>query len=203
MGVSLSKGEGVSLSKANNNTALSSVTVGLGWDPASSGGGKKKGLLGGLFGGGGGGDEDIDLDASLGLFGANKEILDQVWYNHLTSNCGAITHQGDNTTGAGDGDDEQIVINLNQVPTDVQTIVVVITSYSGQKFNEVEKAFCRLVNDTGQEVVRYELSEQPACTAMVMMSLTRNGGDWEIKAIGAPTNGKIVGDVIADMKANI
>jgi tellurium resistance protein TerZ len=187
MGLSLAKGQALSLKKADGG-ALTRVTLGLGWDA------KKKGGLFGALGGGG----DIDLDASAILFDGGKRAVDTVYYGGLTSKDGSIRHSGDNLTGEGDGDDEQIVVDLNRVDSAVQSIVLVVTSYSGQKFSQIENAFCRVVDSStgANEVVRYDLKESPNNTAMVMAKIVRSAGGWEFQAIGEPTDGKTPSQVV-------
>lgn len=192
MGLSLAKGQSLSLKK-DDGGALTRVTLGLGWDPV-----KKKGLFGGFSGGG-----DIDLDASVIFFDANKNVLDTVYYGSLRSKDGSVQHSGDNLTGDGDGDDEQIVVDLSRVNASVQSLVFVITSYSGQKFSQLENVFCRLVDNSAgaKEFVRYNLADNSNTTGMVMATVSREGSGWAFKAVGAPCNGKTAGDVVNDAKA--
>lgn len=172
-GISLAKGTSLSLKKADG-TELVSVRLGLGWDAVP----KKK-----LFGFGGGGD--VDLDASALLFNGAGKCVDTVYYGHLTSKDRAVSHSGDNLTGDGDGDDEVINVNLTQVSSDVKTIVFVITSYSGQTFDEVKNVFARIVDaSTGQETVRYNLAESSHSTGLVIAKVTRNTTGWDFAAIG-------------------
>lgn len=188
MGLSLAKGQTLSLQKADGGS-LTRVTLGLGWDA------KKKGGLFGALGGGG----EIDLDASAILFDSGKRAVDTVYYGDLTSKDGSVRHSGDNLTGEGDGDDEQIVIDLSRVDSRVESIVLVITSYSGQKFSQIENAFCRVVDNSSgaTEVAKYLLKESPNNTAMVMAKISRSGSGWEFKAIGEPTDGKTPSQVVA------
>ena len=182
--VSLVKGQSVSLEKRNGET-LTKVIMGLGWDVKQ----KKKGMFGGLFGGG---KDEIDLDASCLLFNAGGDSLDAVWFRQLRSQDGSITHTGDNRTGAGDGDDEQIMVDLPSVPRDVQTLVFTVNSFQGDTFDRIENAFCRLVDAaTGQEIARYDLTGSGAHTAQVMAKLSRTGGTgWTMTAIGSITSGR-------------
>ena len=179
MGVSLSKGQTVSLRKESGGT-LTQVRMGLGWDAA-----KKKGLFGGMR------NQSIDLDASALLFDAQGNLVDQVWFQQLRSKDGSVQHTGDNRTGAGDGDDESIVVDLNRVPAHVTTIVFVVTSYEGHTFAQVEAAFCRLVDETTRaELTRYTLSGGTPSTGMVMAKLHRDANTWKMTAIGEPMNAK-------------
>ncbi|GGK19954.1 TerD family protein [Salinarimonas ramus] len=196
MAISLSKGQTISLAK--ESAGLSKVKMGLGWDPVK----KKGGFLSGLLGGGGGGD--IDLDASCLMFDAGKQHLDTVWFRQLKSNDGAIVHSGDNLTGAGDGDDETIAVELERLPAAVQTLVFTVNSFRGQTFNEVENAFCRLVDErAGKEIARFTLTEQGAHTGVVMAVVSRASGEWTMKAIGAPANGRTAQDLAGAAAAHI
>jgi tellurium resistance protein TerZ len=181
MPLNLSKGESLSLAKAAPN--LSNVIMGLGWDVAK----KKTGFLGGLLGGA---PASIDLDASCMLFDAQKNVVDVVWFRQLQSKDGSIQHTGDNRTGAGDGDDEQIRVDLGRVPLSVTTLVFTVNSFTGQSFEQVENAYCRLLNaQTNAEIARYNLSSQGQHTAQVMAKLSRSGSDWVMKAIGDTSRG--------------
>src|SRR3954467_10041389 len=135
MSVSLSKGQKVSLAKRDGGT-LTRVRMGLGWDAV-----KKKGLFGGMK------SQSIDLDASALLFDAGGALVDQVWFQQLRSKDGAVQHTGDNLTGAGEGDDESIRVDLTSVPSAVKTLVFVVNSFTGQNFSQIENAYCRLVDE--------------------------------------------------------
>ncbi|WP_020561136.1 TerD family protein [Thiofilum flexile] len=191
MAVSLTKGQRVSLTKSNGG-GLTKVKMGLGWDPAPA---KKTGFLGSLFGGGG--SDEIDLDSSCLLLDAQKNLLDVVWFRQLQSRDGSINHSGDNLTGAGDGDDETIFVDLTRLPANVQYLVFTVCSFRGQTFNEVGNAFCRLVDDTNDtELARYNLTEQGAHTGVVMAIVSREGNGWQMKAVGAPSQGAIANDMM-------
>ena len=173
MGVSLSKGGNVSLTKAA--PGLTAVVVGLGWDVRSTTG------------------VDFDLDASaLGLAENHKILSDEyfVFFNNLKSPDGAIEHTGDNLTGEGEGDDEQIKVDLAGTPAQVSSIVFPVSIYDGdargQSFGQVRNAFIRVVNAADQsELARYDLSEDASTeTAMVFGELYRNGPEWKFRAIG-------------------
>lgn len=203
MGLSLDKGQSLSLKK-EDGANLSKVTVGLGWDPAGStnkGGG---GFFGKLFGGGGSSGGDIDLDASILTYGANKKHIETIFYNNLKSRDGSIKHAGDNLTGDGDGDDEQIILNLSNVGPNVHYLAVAITSYSGQNFNQVENVFCRLLDDSsgGKEILRYNLRESGDNTAQVMAVLSRNADGWTFKAVGVPARAKTPAQLV-DISAGL
>jgi tellurium resistance protein TerZ len=193
--ISLSKGQTISLSK--ESAGLSKVRMGLGWDPVK----KKGGFLSGLLGGGGG---DIDLDASCLMFDSGKQLVDIVWFRQLKSNDGAVVHSGDNLTGEGEGDDETISVDLERLPAAVQTLVFTVNSFRGQTFNEVENAFCRLVDERARkEIARYTLTEQGAHTGVVMAVVSRASGEWTMKAIGAPANGRTAQDLAGAAVAHI
>ncbi|MGP9820133.1 TerD family protein [Salinarimonas sp. NSM] len=195
MAISLSKGQTISLAK--ESAGLSKVRMGLGWDPVK----KKGGFLSGLLGGGGG---DIDLDASCLMFDGSRQLVDIVWFRQLKSGDGAIVHSGDNLTGEGDGDDETIGVDLARLPAAVQTLVFTVNSFRGQTFNEVENAFCRLVDErAGKEIARYTLTEQGAHTGVVMAVVSRASGEWTMKAIGAPANGRTAQDLAGAASAHI
>ena len=173
MGVSLSKGGNVSLTKAAPN--LTAVTVGLGWDARATTG------------------VDFDLDASALALGENHKIVsDQhfVFFNNLRSPDGSIEHLGDNLTGEVEGDDEQINVNLAAVPPTVISVVFPVSIYDAesrsQSFGQVRNAYIRVVNQSdGSELARYDLSEDASTeTAMVFGELYRNGPEWKFRAIG-------------------
>lgn len=185
--VSLTKGQSIRLEKSGGGT-LTRVTMGLGWDVR-----KAKGLMG-MFGGGGGG---IDLDASCLLFDSNRQVLDAVWFRQLRSNDGSVIHTGDNRTGAGDGDDEQIIVDLSAVPVQVTALIFTVNSFTGDTFDKIENAFCRLVDSTsGQEMARYDLTGVGTHTGQVMAKVGRSGGGWEMKALGEKTYGRTFHDML-------
>ncbi|WP_036172973.1 TerD family protein [Massilia sp. 9096] len=187
MAVNLTKGQKISLEKEAGG-ALSRVTMGLGWDVA-----QKRGFLG--FGGGKG--DSIDLDASCVLFDDSNRPVDVVWFRQLKSRDGSITHTGDNRTGAGDGDDEQIVVELNRVPEHVKSLVFTVNSFTGQNFAQVANAFCRLVDTASKrEVARYDLSVQSSHTAQIMAKLYRHNGEWKMHAIGENGSGRTIDELL-------
>ncbi|MEJ2415907.1 MAG: TerD family protein [Exilibacterium sp.] len=128
MAINLQKGQRISLEKEAGGS-LSKVVMGLGWDAV-----KKKGFFGGLK------QQNIDLDASALLFDANKNLVDQVWFRQLKSKCGSLVHTGDNRTGEGEGDDEQIICHLDKVPSSVSMLVFVVNSFTGENFSQIENA---------------------------------------------------------------
>lgn len=190
MPISLKKGQQISLTK--EAPGLSSVRMGLGWDAI-----KKKGFFG--FGGG---SVDVDLDANALMFDAQGQLVDVVWFRQLQSKDGAVQHSGDNRTGAGDGDDESITVNLSRLPANVTTLIFSVNNYSGQDFGQIENAYCRLVNTQGEaEIARYDLSAGGQHSAMILASLKRQGSDWTMTAIGATSKGRTYQDNLPDIKA--
>lgn len=191
MSVSLQKGQKVSLSKESKE-GLNKVIVGLGWDEAPKKGGT--GLLGALFGGGGK-TQDIDCDASAimlkdGKFVDNKDVI---YFGNLKHKSKSVRHMGDNLTGAGDGDDEQIMVELERVPAEYDRIVVVVNIYQAKKRNQhfgmIRNAFIRVVDArNNQELCKFNLSENyDNMTAMICGELYRSNGEWKFNAIGQGT----------------
>ncbi|MFE5330654.1 TerD family protein [Embleya sp. NPDC056575] len=171
--VSLRKDQSVSLVKTGA-PPLTRVRMGLGWDPARSGG-------------------SIDLDASCIAFDAHGRKVVAVWFMKLSGLGGAIKHTGDNLTGEGEGDDESIVVRLDALPPHVTGLVFTVNSFLGQKFTEVSRAFCRLVDDTTDtELVRFELSGSEPRTGVLMCKLVREGPIWTMTALGRFADGRTV-----------
>jgi tellurium resistance protein TerD len=173
MSVSLSKGGNVSLTK--EAPGLTAVVVGLGWDVRTTTG------------------DDFDLDASALMLGPDGKIISDrhfVFFNNLTSPDGSVEHTGDNKTGEGEGDDEQIKVSLATVPPEVDKVVVAASIYDAeprqQSFGQVRNAFIRVVNQAdNREIARYDLSEDASTeTAMVFGELYRNSGEWKFRAVG-------------------
>lgn len=194
MSVNLQKGQKIDLTKGN--AGLNSLMVGLGWDEAPQ---KPKGFLG-L----GSKSESIDCDASAiiltnGKFSNKNDI---VYFGNLTHSSGSVAHQGDNLTGAGDGDDEQIKITLDKVPANCDKIVIVVNIYDAvkrkQHFGMIRNAFIRIVNaQNGQELLRYNLSENyDNMTAMIFGELYRHGSEWKFSAIGQATTDNGLGQLV-------
>jgi tellurium resistance protein TerZ len=178
MSISLQKGQKVSLTKPGGGS-LTQVRMGLGWDAAP-----KKGLFGSR-------PQTIDLDASCLLFDGGGNLADAVWFRQLRSKDGSVLHTGDNTTGAGEGDDESIRVDLTGVPAQVGQLVFTVNSFTGQDFSQIQNAFCRLVDETnGQEIARYELSGGGSHSAQIMAKVSRDGQGWSMTAIGAPATGR-------------
>ena len=175
MPVSLQKGQKVDLTKGN--PGLKRIMVGLGWDVNQYDGGA-----------------DFDLDASAFLLGENGKVAkdeDFVFYGNLAHESQAVVHQGDNLTGEGDGDDEQIEVDLSKVPANVSRIAFTVTIYDAeprrQNFGQVSNAFIRIVDEvSGAEIIRYDLGEDFSIeTALVVGELYRHGGEWKFNAIGS------------------
>jgi tellurium resistance protein TerD len=173
MGISLSKGGNISLSKTD--PTLKNVMVGLGWDARPTEG------------------MDFDLDASAFMVKEDGKVRsdgDFIFYNQTKSGCGSVEHTGDNRTGAGEGDDEVIIVLLDKVPADIHRIVFTVTIHEAdlrkQNFGQVSRAFVRIVNkDTNNEVTRYDLSEDASIeTAMVFGEIYRHSGEWKFRAVG-------------------
>ncbi|MDT4984616.1 MAG: tellurium resistance protein TerZ [Pseudonocardiales bacterium] len=184
MSVSLSKGQKVSLTKAGGGT-LSKVRMGLGWDAM-----RKKGLFGSRA-------QSIDLDASALLFDAAGNLVDQVWFQQLTSKDGSVQHTGDNRTGAGDGDDESIKVDLSRVPPTVATLVFTVNSFTGQDFSQIENAFVRLIDESDEsEIARYDLTGTGSHTAQIMAKVSRDGQGWSMTALGNAASGRTFHDLL-------
>jgi tellurium resistance protein TerD len=173
MAITLQKGGNVNLSK--EAPGLSKMAVGLGWDVRSTDGAA------------------FDLDGIVFMLGQSGKVRgdgDFIFYNNLKSTDGSVTHSGDNRTGAGEGDDETVTIDLARVPADVDRIVVAVTIHDAdarrQNFGMISKAFIRCVNAANNsEIARYDLSEDSSTeTAMVFGEVYRNGADWKFRAIG-------------------
>lgn len=191
MSVSLTKGQKVSLSK--DGASLTRIFMGLGWDVA-----KKGGLLGGLFGG----NEEIDLDASCLVFDDSGKLVGEIWFRALKGMDGAIVHTGDNLTGAGDGDDETIKVDLSKLPATVKSLVFTVNSFRGQTFDKVANAYCRVVDEvSGVELAKFALGEAGPHTGLVMAKIYRHNGEWKIHAIGEKTSGRTFHDMMPAITA--
>ncbi|WP_327238751.1 TerD family protein [Streptomyces sp. NBC_01317] len=164
--VSLQKNQTVSLVKGGR-PLLSKVKMGLGWEPAYGG-------------------KDIDLDASVIAYGPDRKHLDSCYFGRLSILNGAIKHSGDNLTGEGAGDDEVIVVDLGRLPAEATGLVFTVNSFTGQKFNEVAKAYCRLIDAaTDEELVRFDLTGAEPQTGVMMAKLIKQfSGEWEMTGLG-------------------
>lgn len=179
MPISLQKGQKVDLTKGN--PSLKHVLVGLGWDVNRYDGGFA-----------------FDLDASAFLLGANGQTPNTdafIFYGNLKHPSGAVEHMGDNLTGEGDGDDEQIMVDLTKIPDSIEKIAFTVTIYEAeerrQNFGQVDNSFIRIVdNDTGKELIRYDLGEDFSIeTAIVVGEIYRHGGGWKFNAVGSGFQG--------------
>jgi len=179
MAIQLSKGQRIDLTKTN--PALKNIVIGLGWDVKNFDGG-----------------EEFDLDASAFLLNAQgkcRQDTDFIFYNNLKSPEGSVEHTGDNRTGEGDGDDEQIKVHLDKVPTDVERIAITVTIHDAemrrQNFGQVTNAFVRLVDeDLGKEILRFDLGEDFSIeTAVVFCELYKSGREWKFNAVGSGYQG--------------
>ena len=198
MAVSLKKGQGVSLKKSESD--LSMVTIGLGWDIQES---PKKGFFGSMFSSTQVPDYDLDVVAFLcdangkiPNIGQNNDLKggDVVFFNSMRHSSGCIWLTGDNRTGAGDGDDEQIIVKLNEMPEKYHKIVFVVQIYQGkqnaQSFGKVNSAYIRAVDGKNKEMARFDLSggaEYHNCCSMLFAELVRESGGWKLNAIGKPS----------------
>lgn len=179
MAINLSKGGNVNLSKTA--PTMNKVDLGLGWNPRATDG------------------KAFDLDAVAFITGEDGKVRadgDFVFFNQKVSPCGSVTHNGDNRTGEGEGDDETISVDLSKVPADVAKIVFAVTIHEGQQNNQnfgmVDKAYIRVINQdaNGEEVARFDLSEDGSVeVAMIFGELYRHSGEWKFKAVGQGFNG--------------
>ncbi|MBR4643400.1 MAG: TerD family protein [Selenomonadaceae bacterium] len=179
MAISLKKGQKVDLTKTN--PGLSKILIGLGWDTNRYDGGS-----------------DFDLDSSVFLLGADSKVTgngDFIFFNNLKHSSGSVEHLGDNLTGAGEGDDEEIKIDLSKVPADIEKIAFTVTIYEAeerkQNFGQVENAFIRVFDEqNNKELIRYDLDEDFSIeTAVIVGELYRNKGEWKFNAIGSGFEG--------------
>lgn len=199
MSISLKKGQKVSLTK--ESAGLSNVLVGLGWDAVES----KKGFLTSLFGTQA---ADIDCDATAILLKDGKfcDKNDVVYFGNLEHKSGTVRHMGDNLTGDGEGDDEQILIDLSKVPAEYDRIVIVVNIYDcikrKQEFGMIKNAFIRIVDGkTNREMCKYDLSEDySGMTAMIFGEIYRHNGEWKFNAIGQGTKDTSISELCRHYK---
>lgn len=157
----------------DSGAQLDYVTMALGWDPVRQARWFKSRR------------KDIDLNAAALLF-AGTQITDVVYHEQLASRDGSVRHLGDSTTGEGKGDDEVITVDLTRLPADVTTVIFLVTCYTGQTFQHIENAFCRLVDGrSNTEIARYDLSGGGAHTGWVMGKVSRSHRGWQFQSIGA------------------
>lgn len=191
MAINLQKGGNTSLT--SNNPGLNKITVGLGWDSRKTAG------------------DDFDLDASAFLLAESGKVRrddDFIFYNNANSQCGSVKHAGDNRTGAGDGDDEQIMIDLPKIPSDVRKIAVCVSIHEavsrGQNFGMVQNAFIRIVDSqTDVELARFDLSEDFSIeTSVVFGELYKHNDEWKFKAVGQGFSGGLE-NLLANFGINI
>ncbi|MBS2967433.1 TerD family protein [Metabacillus sp. KIGAM252] len=192
MAISLAKGQKVDLTKSN--PGLTNIIVGLGWDTNKYDGG-----------------QDFDLDSSVFLLNADGKCsseADFVFYNNTKGANGAVEHTGDNRTGEGDGDDEQVKVNLTSVPESIQKIAFTITIHDAetrsQNFGQVSNSYVRILSETnGEELIRYDLGEDFSIeTAVVVGELYRHGAEWKFSAIGSGYQGGL-GSLVSDYGLNV
>ncbi|RXM77195.1 TerD family protein [Clostridium tetani] len=199
MSISLKKGQRISLTKENNK--LSKVMVGLGWDAVEQSNGK--GLLGSLFGKGN--QIDIDCDASVIMLDENDKVSDKksiIYFGNLNSKDGSIRHMGDNLTGDGDGDDEQIMVDLTRVPSNIYKLVFIVNIYNcvkrNQHFGMIKNAFIRIVNMTdNKEMLRFNLTDEYSNkTGLFVGEIYRHGSEWKFAAVGEGSMATGINDMI-------
>ena len=203
MAISLQKGQRVDLTKGN--TGLNKLMIGLGWDPVQqqkSGGG----FLGGLFGGGGSssGGASVDCDSSVIMLKGDRvqQREDIVYFGNLKGANGAVTHTGDNLTGAGDGDDEVIFVELNSIPQEYNKLIFVVNIYDSvkrkQHFGMIQNAYIRVVDaTTNKELLRYNLSNDYADQlTLITGEIYRHDAEWKFAAVGTGTQDTSIGEVV-------
>lgn len=193
MNLTLSKSQSISLEKVAGNE-LRRITLGLGWDPI------KAGFFSRLLGGGG----DIDLDASCILLDGTGQMVDLVWFRQLSGVDGAVQHSGDNRTGAGEGDDESITVDLQRLPATVSSLVFTVNSFTGQTFEQIANAYCRIVDcEQNKELARFNLAQSGPHSGLVMARLSRTATGWDFKALGTTTHGRTAEDLVKFAKEAI
>jgi len=193
MSISLVKGQKIDLTK--NNSGLKKMLVGLGWDPVEQ---KKSffGLLGSSL-------PDVDVDASVIMLRNDKLTSkeDVIFFGNLKSKCGGVAHMGDNLTGGGDGDDEQILIDLAKIPQDVNKLIFVTNIYEcirrKQSFGMIQNAFIRIADDSSKNIAMFNLTEDyNGKTALIVGELYRHNSEWKFNAIGEGTQDTSLGDIL-------
>ena len=168
--IELTKGQETDLATPSGRP-LTRIRVGVGWDKE-----RNAGFLGS-------GKLNVDLDASAVQF-TGTQLFDLAFYNNLATRDGSVVHLGDNLTGGGEGDDEQITVDLSKVYAKVDTIAFLVSSYQGQSLEWVNNAFCRVLDDEDNELARFQLTAGPSETGLAMATLVRSGDGWKLRAIG-------------------
>ncbi|MFF0828082.1 TerD family protein [Brevibacillus porteri] len=195
--VSLQKGQKIDLTKGN--AGLTKLLVGLGWDPVK----KSGGLLGGIFGGGS--NANIDCDASVIMLDQNGKITKEknlVYFGNKKSPCGSVSHSGDNLTGDGEGDDEQLNVDLSRVPNDVHKLVFVVNIYDcvsrRQDFGMIGNAYIRVVNaSNNQNLCKFNLTDNySGKSSLIVGELYRYDGEWKFSAIGEGTTDTAISQLV-------
>ncbi len=190
MSVNLQKGQRIDLSK--NGDSLSKIMIGLGWDPVTQG--ESKGILGGLFKKSA---PNIDCDASVLMLDENNKLNSGdsiIYFGNLKSKCGSVVHTGDNLTGEGEGDDEQILVDLSKIPQKINKLVFVVNIYDclrrKQDFGLIQNAYIRISNSvSNKELVKYNLSDNySGKTSLITGEIYRHNDGWKFVAIGEGTN---------------
>ncbi|MDO5010893.1 MAG: TerD family protein [Intestinibacter bartlettii] len=196
MSINLKKGQKIDLRKSN--PGLSTIRVGLGWDPVEQGGGFLKALFGS-------GKADIDCDASVFLLDENSNPIDLIYFGNLRTRNDSIIHTGDNLTGEGEGDDEVILVDLDKIPTNVNKLLFVVNIYDcvrrNQNFGMIKNAYIRMLDaKNNSEIARYNLSDDyRGKTALIVGLIYRYDKTWKFSAIGEGTNDT----GLNDMKKNL
>ncbi len=197
MAINLQKGQRISLEKEAGR-GLSRIVMGLGWGMKAV---QTRGFLG--FGAGTR-QEAVDLDASCLLFDASGNLADTVWFRQLKSHCGSIQHSGDDRSGGGEAgsENERISIELNRLPTTVQTLIFTVNSFSGEGFAGIPSAFCRIVDGTqNSEIARFDLSLTGGdYTGLIMTKLYRHNNEWKLQAIGEHASGRTFHDLLPALR---
>ncbi len=200
MSINLNKGDKIDLKKSN--PGLSKITVGLGWDPVSEGGG---GFLKALLGSS---KANIDCDASVFMLDNNGKldnVKDLIYFGNLKSKCRSVIHTGDNLTGDGDGDDEQILVELDNIPSRIHKLLFVVNIYDStrrnQHFGMIKNAFIRVVDqNTRKEIIKYNLSDNYANkTTLIVGCIFRKDGSWQFAAIGEGTEDSSLTEVLKNL----
>lgn len=199
MSINLQKGQKIDLRKSS--PGLSNISVGLGWDPVAQSGG---GFLKSLFGV----NANIDCDASVFMLnekGQMSNSKDLIYFGNLKSDCKSVIHTGDNLTGEGDGDDEQILVNLDKVPSNIHKLLFVVNIYNcvarKQHFGMIKNAYIRIVDQANRkEIAKYNLTDDySGKTSLIVGSIYRHAGTWKFSAIGQGSNDTSLSDIVKSL----